>query len=383
MARTVISTADLPIYYSSDYTLAGHAFDTTRKSAWVADSLRRQPIENVRIVEPEPLTAEQVAQVHDPAYVEAVRTGQPRALAESQGFEWDPGLWQMVLASNGGAVAAALAALRTKSTAGSLSSGLHHAKRERGDGFCTFNGLALAARAAQRAGARRILILDFDAHCGGGTAQLLGDDPSVRQVDVAVSSYDTYSPPDGWTLDLISNAADYVPTILRRLNAIQAKGAEFDTEFDLVLYNAGMDPSERSAVGGLDGVTTEMLRRRERIVFDWCRWQLRAPVAFVLAGGYAYGGEGQAELTELHRSTVEAAMQAATSAKPMRVETCPNCRQPIEPVPIVYGYPTWETGEAGRRGELVLGGCEVYARQPEWACPSCRESLSGYTKALT
>ena len=30
----------------------------------------------------------------------------PRVLAESQGFAWDPGLGPMVLASNGGAVAA-------------------------------------------------------------------------------------------------------------------------------------------------------------------------------------------------------------------------------------------------------------------------------------
>src|SRR5687768_495720 len=103
--------SDLPIYYSSDYTLAGYAFDTTRKSALVADSLREQPIPGVRLVEPRPLTADELADVHAPAYVEAVRTGEPRALAESQSFDWDPGLWRMVCATNGGAVAAALAAL--------------------------------------------------------------------------------------------------------------------------------------------------------------------------------------------------------------------------------------------------------------------------------
>ena len=29
----------IPVYYSPDYVGAGYAFDTTRKAAWVADSL--------------------------------------------------------------------------------------------------------------------------------------------------------------------------------------------------------------------------------------------------------------------------------------------------------------------------------------------------------
>src|SRR5947208_6541348 len=99
--------ADMHVYYSSDYVLAEHAFETTRKSAWIAESLVRTPIAGVELVTPRAVTAEALARVHDPAYVEAVRSGTSRALAESQGFAWDPGLWTMVCASNGGAVAAA------------------------------------------------------------------------------------------------------------------------------------------------------------------------------------------------------------------------------------------------------------------------------------
>src|SRR6185369_4139490 len=109
--------------------------------------------------------------------------------AESQGFSWDPGLWRMVLASNGGVVAAARAALQD-GVAGSLSSGLHHARHERGAGFCTFNGLALAARAALDAGAGSVLILDLDAHCGGGTTSLIEREPRIWQSDVSVSGLD-------------------------------------------------------------------------------------------------------------------------------------------------------------------------------------------------
>ena len=59
-------------------------------------------------------------------------------------------------------------------------------------------------------------------------------------------------------------------------------------------------------------------------------------------------------------------------------ETCPHCASRMQRVRIVYGYPTAETGEAGARGEVVLGGCVIRGDDPEWACPKCREALDGW-----
>ena len=144
------------VFYSPAYVGSAHVFETTRKAKWVADSLASVPIGGIQLLSPSSLSDAQLLQVHDPAYVRAVETGVPRRLAESQGFRWDAGLWRMVCASNGGAVAAALAALQSR-VAGSLSSGLHHARREHGAGYCTFNGLAIAAREALVAGAESVL----------------------------------------------------------------------------------------------------------------------------------------------------------------------------------------------------------------------------------
>ena len=224
-------------------------------------------------------------------------------MAESQGFPWDPSLWPMVCASNGGAVAAALAAL-ADGVAGSLSSGLHHARRGHGAGFCTFNGLALAVHAAKAAGARSILILDLDAHCGGGTYSLVADDPHVWQLDVAVSPFDTYAPSERTTLDVIRDAARYLPVVESRLEELEAGGPRFD----LCLYNAGMDPFEGCAVGGLRGINRAILEERERLVFDWCR-RRGIPVAFVLAGGYLGSGLDEGGLVALHRLTLSAAIR--------------------------------------------------------------------------
>ena len=69
-----------------------------------------------------------------------------------------------------GVIAATEAAMRD-GVGGSLSSGLHHAKPERGDGFCTVNELVVAASAhLERHCDHRIVIVDVDAHCGGGVA---------------------------------------------------------------------------------------------------------------------------------------------------------------------------------------------------------------------
>jgi acetoin utilization deacetylase AcuC-like enzyme len=299
----------IPISYSPDYTAAHDDFDTTRKATWVAASLRSAPIDGVELIGPESLSATQLEQVHDATYVAAVHTGSPRRLAETSGIRWDPNVWHAVRASNGGAVAAALAALSTRRNASSLSSGLHHAARDHGAGFCTFNGLALAAKAAlddarSRFAHRRVPIIDLDAHGGGGTYSIVRQWPEVIHLDLAVSPYETYRPQVQSTLDYIKDAADYLPILKARLAAL-----DDGPGFDLVIYNAGVDPCEGCDIGGLPGMTAAVLAERDEIVFAWAA-RHACPVAFVLASGYVGDRLPQATLVDLHRHTIAAAVSA-------------------------------------------------------------------------
>ena len=285
----------MKIFYSDDYIAASQAFDTTRKSGWIADSLVEDPVLGAELVAPALITAAELSQVHNPSYVNAVQTGAPLNLASSQGFNWDPGLWRAVCASTGGAVAAAKEALRS-GVSGSLSSGLHHAKYSRGAGFCTFNGLVAAAHAALADGCQSVLILDLDAHCGGGTHEMIGHERRVHHTDISVSSFDSYVPIKHNTLDVVKGDAEYLPIIRRRLQELEG------VPFELCLYNAGMDPYDNHP-GGL-GV--EVLRQREELVFSWCK-RRKLPVAFVLAGGYIGSNLSKQELVALHRLTITAA----------------------------------------------------------------------------
>jgi acetoin utilization deacetylase AcuC-like enzyme len=61
----------------------------------------------------------------------------------------------------------------------------HHALRERAMGFCFFNNVAIAARAAQRAlDLERVAIVDYDVHHGNGTDAIFRDDDSVLFVSL-------------------------------------------------------------------------------------------------------------------------------------------------------------------------------------------------------
>jgi acetoin utilization deacetylase AcuC-like enzyme len=295
------------LYYSTDYVRAKHDFDTTRKSQWIADSLETNPILNVRLAVPKPATEQELNTIHDPLYVSAVKTGKPRRLAESQGFAWDECLYEAVCASTGGAVSAAIGALYQK-VSGSLSSGLHHARKARGRGNCTFNGLALAACAAKQHGAKSVLILDTDAHCGGGTHSLLRTTSGVRHADIATNIYDAYLPCSGNMLRLILRAGSYLATLTQLLNRLE--GA--DTPFDLCIYNAGMDSYEGCGTGGLRGISFDILKERERMVFSWCL-RHSIPIAFVIAGGYIGPRLDKETLVALHRLTIEHAAQYKTA----------------------------------------------------------------------
>jgi len=291
------------VFFSSGYVAAACDFDTTRKSGWIAESLTRHAIPGANLVPPEPLTLPTLERAHSTEYIAAVRSGQPAALAESNGLSWDPGVWTAACASNGGVVAAVTEALRCGRNAGTLASGLHHARRASGAGFCTFNGLALGARAALDAGARRVLIIDLDAHCGGGTVSIVREWEGIEQIDVSISSFDSYHEPGSrFALHIVRSADDYLPTIQASLRRL------VNAPVDLVIYNAGMDPHQAS-LGGLRGVTFQMLAERERLLFDWSR-ERRVPVAFTMAGGYVSRELSRDDLVGLHRLTLASAAMA-------------------------------------------------------------------------
>lgn len=287
----------MAIFYHSDITKTAHAFDTTRKGADIATALTSR---GWQIETATPIRREIATRYHAEDYIDAVITGEPLDLAESQGFAWDEYMWQSVAAQAGAMVDAAHHAA-TYGRAYALGAGFHHARIGIGAGFCTLNGLAIAAgEILATYPQRNVIILDVDAHCGGGTMSICATWERVLHVDIQTNRFDGYATKSPHRQVYVDDASTYLDILKSTLNEI--KGSI--KPHDLLIYNAGMDIHEDCRIGGRDGITTDIVRQREQYVSDWAAHHA-LHVAACLAGGYAGGDLTHEELINLHVMSVE------------------------------------------------------------------------------
>jgi acetoin utilization deacetylase AcuC-like enzyme len=281
-----------------------------RKFRLVREALEREGLP-LDLRSPEPVSDADLLRVHTLEYVEAIRTGEPLALAQSQKFPWSPGLAEAVRWTNGGCIAAAAAAL-DDGIAGNLASGFHHSHGPHGEGFCTFNGLVIAQERLRAEGRmRRGLVLDMDLHYGNGTAALLASRPQLSQLSIygnwykknlAYRDVEAERAPDtanAWSVP-VPNGADgaaYLSILEKHL------GTAIDrAKPDLLLYQAGADPYKEDPYSPLL-VDHADLRARDTYVFETCK-RRGIPVLWVLAGGYT---KDVTKVVEVHVNTARAA----------------------------------------------------------------------------
>lgn len=303
----------LTAYYHRDMVVSlGDHIMPINKFTLVADGLRGEL--NVRLEEPAPLDETDLLRVHTPEYVAAVRTGEPRALAESQKFPWSPGLYRSVLLTGGGCLAAARRAL-DEGIAAAVVSGFHHAHADHGEGFCTFNGLVVTIDALRAAGlVERVAILDMDLHYGNGTASLAGARSYLFNLSIYGNDYDKNQAfrdvsvvrhvdgPNHRSIALAngSGRAEMLVAMETAFETILAWGRP-----DLLLYQAGADPYLEDPYSPLL-LDHADLYARDRRVFEFAAAE-RLPIAWVLAGGYT---KDTSKVVGVHLNTFRAALGA-------------------------------------------------------------------------
>jgi acetoin utilization deacetylase AcuC-like enzyme len=162
---------------------SGHP-ETPARLRVVLDRLQAEP--RVEVREARPASPEPLLAVHPEQYLAGLESMSARgggALFLDTILSRDS--WSAVLGGTGAVLAAVDHAIGGRGHAfAALRPPGHHALAAKGMGFCLVNNVVVAARHAQAAGRRRVLIIDWDVHHGNGTQALVETDPRVRYVSL-------------------------------------------------------------------------------------------------------------------------------------------------------------------------------------------------------
>ena len=218
-------------------------------------------LDGVESIEARPVTREQLARVHGPAYLDQLEgLRQSGAVIPLDPDTYlGPGSLRAAELAAGATCMAAEAAVghpETRAFAIVRPPG-HHAESARAMGFCIYNSIAVAAaHALTLAGIERVAICDFDVHHGNGTEEIFA---GHRQVAYASSHQSPLYPGTG---DPTTSLADNIFNVqlppgsggeaFRRpweddlLPKLEAFGP------DLVLVSAGFDGHWSDPLAGLE-----------------------------------------------------------------------------------------------------------------------------------
>ncbi len=300
------SVSSVLAFYSDHFVLPlpdGHKFPMAKYSRL------RERILAEGIIAPEQLHEAPAADwddlrlVHDSDYVDAVANGTvPPEIQRRIGFPWSPQMVERARRSVGATIAAAQAALDDGLSA-NLAGGTHHAFADRGEGFCVFNDVAVAARVLQRDHhARRIAIVDLDVHQGNGTAAIFAGDASVFTFSMhGAQNFPFRKEVSDLDVPLADGTADaeYLDLLQAQLPSVLN-----GHQPDFVFYLAGADPYEGDRLGRLK-LTIDGLQRRDEIVLDACR-RAGLPLAISMSGGYAPDIDA---IVTIHANTIRSAVR--------------------------------------------------------------------------
>ncbi len=165
-----------------------------------------------------------------------------------------------------------------------VAGGTHHAFRDRGEGFCLLNDMAVAANYLLKNDlARQILIIDLDVHQGNGTAKIFENDPRVFTFSMhGGHNYPFHKERSDLDLPLTDGTDEAIylgllaETLPRLINEVKP---------DFAFFLSGVDILDTDKFGKLK-VSVKGCKERDRIVFQSLK-ENSIPVTVAMGGGYS------------------------------------------------------------------------------------------------
>jgi histone deacetylase 11 len=290
----------LPLVYHENYNISFfglenfHAFDTQKYGKIYNYLITKAGISKNQFCRPEEITDEELRKVHSHSYLATLHKNASKTFAQisevplfsllPNSITRKKALRPMRLATGGTLKATDLAL--DYGWAINLSGGYHHAKRDKGEGFCVYADISLAAcNVFEKNPNAKIMIVDLDAHQGNGHESISGPDKRITIFDVygkylyprdeQVKQYIQFNYPIAGSI----KDDDYLAIIKNNLpKAITI------AKPNLIIYNAGTDIFKNDGFSHML-VSENGIIQRDEFVFVQAL-QHNIPIVMVLSGGY-------------------------------------------------------------------------------------------------
>lgn len=249
------------------------------------------------LFQPTPLPEQDILLTHDPVYWDQLKNLRlsPSEVRKT-GFPLSRELVAREVVIMNGTVQAALFALEF-GIGMNIAGGTHHAFRDRGEGFCLLNDIALAADyLLERKGISKILVVDLDVHQGNGTARIFRHEPRVFTFSMhSGHNYPFHKEQSDLDIPLPDGTEDgpYLKALQETLPRLLETVAP-----DFMFFQSGVDILATDKLGRLK-VSPAGCKARDRFVLETCR-RHGVPVAVSMGGGYS---EKIADIVEAHANT--------------------------------------------------------------------------------
>ncbi len=294
----------------TEHHSAGHPERPERLEAIVAHLEALGLRGRMRELAPREATDGELLAVHTPELLAAVERAAARSAFLDPDTYTTPETPGIARRSAGALLVAVDAVLRGEAANGFVATRPpgHHATAGQAMGFCSFNGIAIAAASVLRAGVERLAIVDWDVHHGNGTQAVFDADPRVLYV--STHAYPFY-PGTGGVSEIGTGEArgTMVNVPLPRETGDEGFVAAYERVAvpalerhrpQLVLVSCGWDAHARDFLATLN-VTTEGYLRAASLVITAARGLCDGRLVATLEGGYdthalAWCSSGLAEL---------------------------------------------------------------------------------------
>lgn len=290
----------LKIAWNDHYTIPlpeGHRFPMVKYDLIPEQLLYEGTITPENLFSPELLPEQDIVSIHDNNYWEKLKYGRlMKDEIRKMGFPYSSELIMREQVILQGTIDCAKYALKY-GVSMNVAGGTHHAFRDRGEGFCLLNDIAVAAKNLLNQNfAKQILVVDLDVHQGNGTASIFEEEEKVftfsmhgaKNYPLKKELSDLDVPlPDG--IDDASYMGLLKIHLPRLIDELQP---------DFIFYQSGVDVLKTDKLGRL-GLSMIGCKERDRFVLEACKIN-SIPVAVSMGGGYS---ERISDIVEAHANT--------------------------------------------------------------------------------